>query len=380
MRKYPIIFFMIMFVAGLNSFMVSAFLPILAKYFAVSTTQSGYLVSSFAVGDALTALIAGPLSDGRDRKKVLIFGLALFVLATLGCGLATSFTIMMLFEFISGIAAAFITPQVFATIPTVVAVGKVTQLMGFATAGLSSSQIIGVPLGSYLAVFSWRVSYLCLSVMALILIAVVYFGLPSTEVNYETSKHSFLSNLREVIKNPSARKMLLTYAAYQLGSATTIAFTSTWFNQDFGLNLSQIGTATILIGCGRLLGSLLSSRVIGRWGFNKTARIEFSFLIFIYLIVPFSPNVVVADIILALVFTCNGLLFPLLMTSLEGTVKNARSTISSLANCTIFLAQTIAGIIGGFLFNNFSGFFGIAIFSALVIGLGLIYGTKNITD
>ena len=69
------------------------------------------------------------------------------------------------------------------------------------------------------------------------------------------------------------------------------------------------------------------------------------------------------------VYVFNGLIFPLLMTTLQQTVANARSTMSSLANAAMYLGETMAGGIGGLLFNAW-GFTGIAWFAAIVIAFG----------
>ena len=352
----------------------------LARAFNVSTPQSGLLISAYAIGDAVTALIAGPLSDGRDRKKIMIGGLAFFAIGTLACGLSTNFVEMLIFEFVSGVASAFVAPQVYATVPTVVAGNKVAQLMGFSLAGLSSSQIFGIPVGSYLATISWRISFFCLAALAVILILVLQFNLPETKVGKSENGHSFFSNLSQALKNPAAREMLVVYFVYTLGSFATISFISTWFNHDFGLNLSQIGTAMILVGCGQLLGSVFAGRMTNQFGFRKAARIEFSCLVVLYIVVPFAPNVIIADILCAVIYIFNGFMFPLLMTCLQNTVKDARSTIASLANSAMYLAETFAGAIGCYLFNAFPGFFGIAVFSAIMIILVLLLGNRSIQD
>lgn len=49
------------------------------------------------------------------------------------------------------------------------------------------------------------------------------------------------------------------------------------------------------------------------------------------------------------------------MTTLQSTVENARSTISSLSNAVMYLGETIASIVGGVLFEQFAGFSGIAV-------------------
>lgn len=67
------------------------------------------------------------------------------------CGFANSFTLILLFRFLAGISASFVTPQVWASIPVVVDKKHIVQVMGYATAGLSVSQMAGVPIGGYLA-------------------------------------------------------------------------------------------------------------------------------------------------------------------------------------------------------------------------------------
>ena len=40
------------------------------------------MVSTYALGYALFALIAGPISDGMNRKKIMILGLVGFAIST----------------------------------------------------------------------------------------------------------------------------------------------------------------------------------------------------------------------------------------------------------------------------------------------------------
>lgn len=69
LNKIIILFFLIMFFIGTDTFIVSPLLPILRESFGISIEQSGWIVSAYALGYALFALIAGPLSDAWNRKK-----------------------------------------------------------------------------------------------------------------------------------------------------------------------------------------------------------------------------------------------------------------------------------------------------------------------
>ncbi len=117
MFRLTILFFLVMFVIGTDTFLISPLLPTLQQLFDIPTEAAGWMVGAYALGYALCALIAGPLSDGWDRKKVMLYGMAAFSVSTLLCGFATDFWTMFLFRLLAGVSAAFTAPQVWASIP-----------------------------------------------------------------------------------------------------------------------------------------------------------------------------------------------------------------------------------------------------------------------
>ncbi|WP_340252411.1 MFS transporter [Brevibacillus borstelensis] len=91
MNKTLAVFFLVMFLIGTDTFLVSPLLPALREEFGASTAASGWMVSAYALGYALFALIAGPLSDGWNRKSVIVYGMIGFGVSTILCGFATGF-------------------------------------------------------------------------------------------------------------------------------------------------------------------------------------------------------------------------------------------------------------------------------------------------
>ncbi|MDQ0191611.1 MFS transporter [Alicyclobacillus cycloheptanicus] len=178
MNRIVALFFGVMFVIGTDMFIASPLLPTLRKAFDVSVESSGWIVSAYALGYAVFALLAGPLSDGWNRKKVLIVGMLGFALFTMLCGFATSFWLLLLFRFLAGIGAAFASPQVWASIPQLVPPKQILRAMGIATAGLGVSQVIGVPIGSFLAVYGWPIPYITLGACSLVIVAFVAWSMP----------------------------------------------------------------------------------------------------------------------------------------------------------------------------------------------------------
>ena len=96
MRRYSSLFFLVMFLIGTDTFLVSPLLPTLSRLFGISTAVSGWLVSAYALGYAGFALISGPISDQHDRKQILLYGLAGFAVSTALCGVATSYCFVSL--------------------------------------------------------------------------------------------------------------------------------------------------------------------------------------------------------------------------------------------------------------------------------------------
>ena len=54
------------------------------------------------------------------------------------CGIAPSFLWMLTFRFLAGVSAAFVSPQVWVSIPLLIEKEQIVKAIGIATAGLSS--------------------------------------------------------------------------------------------------------------------------------------------------------------------------------------------------------------------------------------------------
>lgn len=367
-----------MFLIGTDTFLISSLLPTLSNLYGISTSVSGWMVSAYAIGYAAFALISGPISDGRDRKKVMIWGLLAFAISTFLCGFAVNFQLILLFRLLAGISASFVTPQIWASIPVVVNKKDIVKVMGYATAGLSVSQLVGIPIGSYLAAVSWHTPFFVISTLAIILLGLLIFVLPELEIG-QREHFSFIKTYTKVFNNKRAISYLFAYFVFQTGSFTVMTFISTWFTKGFGLTLAGVGTAMIAIGGGNLVGSLFGSRIVDWLGLEKSFLYELLALIALYLVIPFVHIFWLAEVLLTIAFLVNGFIFPLFMTTLQSTAKDARSTISSLSNAAMYFGETIAGIIGGILFNQFNGFAAISLFAFLMIGISIIlYGGSGI--
>lgn len=369
-RQLSLLFFLVMFVIGTDTFLVSPLLPTLTRYYGITTSLSGFIVSAYAIGYMLSALLIGPISDRHDRKKILVGGLVVFTVATASCGLANTFAWMLITRFVTGVAAATAGPQIWAAIPVLFPRQQVVKVMGYATAGLAVAQIVGVPLGSYLAVWSWRFPFFFVGAIALILTLLVMRLMPS--LNDAKAAPASESIYRQLIGNHPVMKLLAAYLLFQTANFCGFAFIGTWFAKSFNLSVGAIGSFILLIGVGQFVGSLLGSRLVTWLGQPHAFLLEFILFIIGYVVLPFANSPLAATIILALIYTIGGALLPLFMSTLQEHAGTARSTISALANAVMYLGEAIGGVIGGVLIKQFAGFSGIATFTAVVAVLAML--------
>lgn len=368
-RQLSLLFFLVMFVIGTDTFLVSPLLPTLTHYYGITTSLSGFIVSAYAIGYMLSALLIGPISDRHDRKKILVGGLVVFTVATASCGLANTFAWMLITRFVAGIAAATAGPQIWAAIPVLFPRQQVVKVMGYATAGLAVAQIVGVPLGSYLAVWSWRFPFFFVGAIALILTLLVMRLMPS--LNDAKAAPASESIYRQLVGNHPVMKLLAAYLLFQTANFCGFAFIGTWFAKSFNLSVGAIGSFILLIGVGQFVGSLLGSRLVTWLGQPHAFLLEFILFIIGYVVLPFANSPLAATIILALIYTIGGALLPLFMSTLQEHAGTARSTISALA-AVMYLGEAIGGVIGGVLIKQFAGFSGIATFTAVVAVLAML--------
>ena len=363
-RKLSLLGFAAMFLIGSDTFVVAPLMPSLAKAFDVSTTQSGWLVSVYAIGYALTGLVSGPISDRGNRRIILTLGMVVFALATAACAVSPGFWTMFVLRFITGGAAAVAAPQVWAMIPTLVGPDQksVLRVMGYTTAGLSIAQVVGVPLGSLLAIINWRSVFPIIGVCALALTVTLWYQIPDIRPTSAAKKVPYLTLLHA----PQAFTRFLSYLAYTLAFFTVFTYAPTWLED--GLGTSKVTVALIVLagGIGNTIGSLFGVRLTGRMTPVRAIYLSATVMGIAYLTLAVSPPPIVVGLVFLPLFACGGAMLSVRMLHLQQLDSTARGTISTLTSAVMYLGTTVAGLIGGPLLTLTGNFTAIGITAFLL--------------
>jgi MFS family permease len=93
-------------VASADASLVVLALPAMLRQFRVSIVAVSWVITSFNVALALSALAYLSVGAARDSRRVALTGAGAFGLASLGCGVAPSFAVLLALRSLQGIAAA----------------------------------------------------------------------------------------------------------------------------------------------------------------------------------------------------------------------------------------------------------------------------------
>src|SRR5690349_5206662 len=100
----------VLFLDGLDVSMVGMALPSIESDLGLTTSQLQWVVSGYILGYGGFLLLGGRAADLLGRRKVLLIGLAVFLVASAIGGLVSDGTALVVTRFIKGAAAAFTAP------------------------------------------------------------------------------------------------------------------------------------------------------------------------------------------------------------------------------------------------------------------------------
>ncbi|KFN01404.1 MFS transporter [Bacillus clarus] len=378
MKRVLGVFFIMMFMIGTDTFLISPLLPTLQNVYHVSTEISGWMVSSYALGYAVFALIAGPISDRLNRKKVMIVGMFFFAMSTFLCGIAPGFWWMLTFRFLAGVSAAFVSPQVWASIPLLMEKDQIVKSIGVATAGLSLAQVLGLPIGAYLATIHYTTPFYFIGIISALLIILIYVVMPEIRpVHTGDSKEPILERYEQLLRDSKVSLSYFAYFVFQTGNFAAFSFFGVWLTAQFGLQVNEVGTAMLILGLGNLTGNILGPKLVKKIGYNFAFYGGILFAAGLYVILPHLQNMIFVELFFFVLFFITGILFVLMMGYLQNMSSVARGTGASLANASMYIGQMIGAAVAGILFATFHSFILVGCFTASLYIIALFLFRKS---
>lgn len=148
------------FLAAIEGTVVSVATPVIASELSGAALVS-WVFAAFLLFTAVSTPIYGKVADLFGRKRVLLFGIGLFTLASLLCGLATSMEQLIVFRALQGLGAGAVLPISMTIIGDLYDYEERGKIQGILSAVWGVSGVLGPVIGGFLVeTLSWRYVFL----------------------------------------------------------------------------------------------------------------------------------------------------------------------------------------------------------------------------
>jgi len=168
--------------AFIDGTVVNVALPTLQRSLDATAAEVQWVVQAYALFLAALILVGGSLGDHFGRRRIFALGVALFTIASLGCGLATTAGQLVTFRAVQGVGGALLVPGSLAIISAAFADETARgRAIGTWSAFTSITSAIGPVLGGWLVDYaSWRWVFLINLPLALAVLAITLSRVPES--------------------------------------------------------------------------------------------------------------------------------------------------------------------------------------------------------
>ena len=340
----------------LGPFSIDTYLPAftgIAAAIGASPVEMQQTLSAYLFGFAIMNLFHGALSDSFGRRPVVLAGLAVFTLASVGCALSQHIGTLVFFRALQGMSAGAGIVVSRAVIRDMFPPADAQRVMSQVTIYFGVAPAVAPMIGGFLFVHAgWHAVFWMLTVLGVILFVANWKLLPETL--HETHKQPF--NSRNLLRgywslasNPRFLMLALASGIPFNGMFLYVLSTPVFLGEILGLGPAEFFWFFVLTIAGIMVGAFLSGRMAGR--VKATRQIRYGFIVMagvgainLVLNLLFEPSAWWALVPIALYAFGWAMMVPVVTLMVLDLVPERRGMASSLQAC---VGSTANGVVAG---------------------------------
>lgn len=251
---------------AMNMFLPS--LPAMADYFGTDYAVMQLSVPLYLLFSAGLQLIIGPVSDNLGRRNVLLWGLGIFMAATVGCIYAPTTGIFLVFRCAQAIVAVTMVLSR-AVVRDMFSQDKAASMIGYVTMGMAIVPMVSPAIGGMLdQAFGWQATFWAMFAVGGLVLALTWYDLGETSVASGKTLAQQFGEYPELLKSPrfwgysmAAACCSGAFFAY-LGGAPFVG------SEVFGMEPAKLGLYFGAPAVGYFVGNFITARMATTLGVN----------------------------------------------------------------------------------------------------------------
>ncbi|MDO5680616.1 MAG: multidrug effflux MFS transporter [Pelistega sp.] len=314
-------------------------LPLVARDFHVNLQAVQLTISVYVIGLAIGQLLYGPLADSIGRRPVLLLGLLIYTLASIGAMLAPSIDILVIMRFfqaLGGCSGLLLSRAIIQDTTTgSETTKKLSMLNMLVILGPSLAPLIG---GILAELSGWRSIFTVLSALGLLnLVLILRYVHKKERKKDKAASSSVVQNYKKLISSP---KFLLYTIGGGFSTTAVYAFLGVVayvFVNRLNHSVQDVSLALILVMLGVWCGCVAASRMVD--------RISIEQMIFIGSLISFASAAVLLLCVLIDYVTAFSLIIPV-MVYCFGAGITSPAALSKALSINPLVAGSASGIYG----------------------------------
>jgi predicted MFS family arabinose efflux permease len=254
------------FALGTDSFVIAGVLPELARAFGVSIGAAGQMTTVYAITYAVLAPTIAALAAPVSRKRLMLSGLSLFVVANLATAFSPNFGVALLTRALAGLGAAMFSPTAMGSGAMLVPPERRGFALAVIVAGLTTATALGSPAGAVIGgLGNWQWTMYFVSALGAASLVGVWAFLPELPLAPAVTLRQRLAPLADA----RVGLTLLTTLLVMSGIFIPYTYFTVVFDRAIGGNATMVGGLLVMWGLAGTISNLFAGRLIDSVGSRK---------------------------------------------------------------------------------------------------------------
>ncbi len=255
------------FTVGMGAFVVIGIITPISESLDVGKADAGIILTSYAIAYALLSPVGAALTGSFSRRTVLAGALALFCAGSLLSAMSWSIPMLAASRVVVAFGAALFTPLAASLAVVISPPEQRGRALAKVFGGLTLAQVIGVPLGAWLAYrFGWHSTFWVVAALAAVSATILLRAIPKDVTFQATTVATIVTAFR------NGRLMLAVTFTATIMAAVYIVFTffGPLIEASAGTNAEPRTFYLVLFGIGAVVGNYMGGFLTDRIGPKQT--------------------------------------------------------------------------------------------------------------
>ena len=352
---------------GVTEFTMMGLLKEVEQGLGITTPEAGHLISAYALGVVVGAPLLAAVGAKLPRKKLALGLLLFFTVANLTSFIAPDYGSMLLSRFAAGLPHG-----AFFGVAAVIAASLVPPTrrgwaISMVMAGLSVSNVVGVPFATWLGqTFGWRLLFVLVGAIGLLALVMVWRFVPFQAAHPDASIRRELGALKRLQVWLALLVGIVGFGGF-FATYTYIAHTMT---AVAGIPSALIPFVVALYGLGMVAGNIVGGRLADKSVMGTLYRVLPAIAVALVVYAVAAHWQWSAMVMVFVVGASGSMLIPALQTRLLDASPDAPSLASSLNHAALNVANALGAFLGGLVIALGWGFVAPALVGAVLAVLG----------